>query len=119
MKFLSSFENYEAFTKLIIDAEEVAIKMIDEQLNLIELPSFVDLQYLQRWDRRFHEAAADPMNKNLKFAVLKTALTQATFSYEDENAVLANADLIITELTNIYDAYVIGLRNMLSDKCLY
>jgi hypothetical protein len=77
------------------------------------------LEYFERWDRRYHEAARDSATRNLRQPTLNTALLQATFSYESEDAVDASDALMLAEFSRIYDAYVQELRNMLGDECLH
>lgn len=86
--------------------------------NAGDFPSYVDLQYLLRWDRRYHEAAADSGKTNLLEVILHSALRHATFSYEDEDAVVAADDMMFIEFNRIFNAYLIELRNMLGDSCL-
>jgi hypothetical protein len=45
-------------------------------------------------------------------------LRHATFSYEDEDAVVAADDMMFIEFNRIFDAYLIELRNMLGGSCL-
>jgi hypothetical protein len=118
VKFGSSFDDVLDFNKLALAADDLADSMIAQQLKISDLPSYFDLEYFQRWDRRYHEAARDSATRNLRQSSLDTALLQATFSYESEDAVDTSAELIFVEFSRIYDAYVNELRNMLGEECL-
>ena len=117
-KFGTKFDSMEGFNHLAIQANEIANNIIAQQLKAGDFPSYVDLQYLLRWDRRYHEAAADSRKTNLLEVILHSALRHATFSYEDEDAVVAADDMMFIEFNRIFDAYLIELRNMLGDSCL-
>lgn len=119
MKFGSAFKDVLDFNKLALDADDLADSMIAQQLKRSDLPSYFDLEYFERWDRRYHEAARDSATRNLRQPTLNTALLQATFSYESEDAVDASDALMLVEFSRIYDAYVQELRNMLGDECLH
>ena len=118
-KFGTKFDSIEAFNHLAIQANEIASKLITQQLKERKLPSYVDLQYFLRWDRRYHEAAAESANTNLLEATLNCALRHATFSYEEENAIVTADDLMVIELNRIFDAYMRELRNMLGEQFLH
>jgi hypothetical protein len=117
-KFGTKFDSVEDFNHLAIQANEIANNIIAQQLKAADFPNYVNLQYLLRWDRRYHEAAADSGKTNLLEVILHSALRHATFSYEDEDAVVAADDMMFIEFNRIFDAYLIELRNMLGDSCL-
>ena len=128
VKFDANYKSIEEFNPIALEADSVANTIIEQQLERSDFPSYVDLQYLLRWDRRYHEAAADVSNTNLRQSTLHCALLHATFTYEDEDTVVASKDedavvasmrLMIVELSRIYDAYVNKLRNMLGEQCLH
>ena len=118
-KFGTKFDSIEAFNHLAIQANEIASKLITQQLKIRKLPSYVDLHYFLRWDRRYHEAAAESANTNLLQATLNCALRHATFRYEEEDAVVTADDLMFIEFNRIFDAYMRELRNMLGEQFLH
>lgn len=119
VKFGSNYKTLEDFNQIALAADSIANSIIEQQLKLFDFPSYVDLQYFLRWDRRYHEAAADASTPNLRQSILSCALRHATFTYEDEHAVATSDALMLVELSRIYDAYVNELRNMLGVKCLH
>jgi hypothetical protein len=119
VKFGSNYRTLEDFNQVALEADSIANSIIEQQLKRCDFPSYVDLQYFLRWDRRYHEAAADASTTNLGQPTLSCALRHATFTYEDEHAVAASDALMLVELSRIYDAYVNELRNMLGEQCLH
>lgn len=119
MKFGALFDSTEAFTKLALEADEFAAMVIAHQLQRADLPSYIDSEYVLRWDRRYHEAAGDLTVNNLRQATLNTALLHATFTYQAEKAVVVSDALMLSVFGRIYDAYVQELRNMLGVHCLH
>jgi hypothetical protein len=118
IKFGAAIKDVSDFNKLALAADDLADSMIAQQLQRSDLPSYFDLKYFERWNRRYHMAAKDSAGKNLRQPTLSTALLQATFSYESEYAVDARDALMLCEFNRIYDAYVQELRNMLGNECL-
>lgn len=118
MKFGASFESINAFNKLALVANDLADRLIAQHLEGAGFPSYFDLDYFQRWDRRYHEAARNSEAGNLRQTTLHTALLHATFSHENEDAVGASDTLMLKEFSQIYDPYVHELRNMLGNQCL-
>ena len=119
IKFGSSYKNIEMFTRMALEADAIADGIIDQQLKQNELSSYANLNYFLRWNRRYHEAAAASTKTKLLETTLNCALQHATFSYEDENAVLAADALMLIEFNRIFGAYVHELRNMLGEQCLH
>ena len=107
------------FTKMALEADAIADGIIDQQLKQNELSSYANLNYFLRWNRRYHEAAAASTKTKLLETTLNCALQHATFSYEDENAVVAADELMLIEFNRIFGAYVHELRNMLGEQCLH
>ena len=119
VKFGSNYKTLEDFNQVALEADSIANSIIEQQLKPCDFPSYVDLQYFLRWDRRYHEAAADASTTNLRQPTLSCALRHATFTYEDEHAVATSDALMLVELSRIYDAYVNELRSMLGEQCLH
>ena len=119
VKFGSNYKTLEDFNQVALEADSIANSIIEQQLKPCDFPSYVDLQYFLRWDRRYHEAAADASTTNLRQPTMSCALRHATFTYEDENPVATSDALMLVELSRIYDAYVNELRNMLGEQCLH
>ena len=119
VKFGSSYKNIEMFTRMALEADAIADGIIDQQLKQNELSNYANLNYFLRWNRRYHEAAAASTKTKLLETTLNCALQHATFSYEDENAVVAADELMLIEFNRIFGAYVHELRNMLGEQCLH
>ena len=119
IKFGSSYKNIEMFTRMALEADAIADGIIDQQLKQNELSNYANLNYFLRWNRRYHEAAAASTKTKLLETTLNCALQHATFSYEDENAVVAADELMLIEFNRIFVAYVHELRNMLGEQCLH
>ena len=56
IKFGSSYKNIEMFTRMALEADAIADRIIDQQLKQNELSSYANLNYFLRWNRRYHEA---------------------------------------------------------------
>lgn len=46
------------FTRMALEADAIADRIIDQHLKQNELSSYANLNYFLRWNRRYHEAAA-------------------------------------------------------------
>jgi hypothetical protein len=77
--------------------------------HYIELP-WVGAHYFARWRLRHHEAARLSEDGTLRAPAVLSAARHATFAYEAEPAVAANADRIVEQLAFVFDNYAIGLR---------
>ena len=81
------------------------------------MPSYVDDTYLIMWRRRY-EARVLEETSPLKLSIIYTFMMQATFEYETQPKVNASQIDLSFYAENIYDNYVIGLRNHLGEGIL-
>jgi hypothetical protein len=121
IKFSHGFKSIEAIGSVVIKAEEFADSIIeDARINTANpsLPAYVDEGYFPKWKNRYHQCAQEYKQGELRQATILSCFRQCTFSYENENAIIATHDRILDQIVSEYEIYVGAIRNLLGQEIL-
>lgn len=113
----NEFESSSGLNKVMIKGVKLFDSIVESERNKADMPSYVDSNYFFRWRGRYEEGMLND-SRSIKGAVLSSFLKQATFQYGDEPAVSANESLIMFYADDVYDNYVISLRDLLGVNVL-
>ena len=116
-KFKDYFKDDRAQINHMISATKLFDEIVLKTKKEANMPSYVDDTYLIMWRRRY-EARVLEETSPLKLSIIYTFMMQATFEYETQPKVNASQIDLSFYAENIYDNYVIGLRNHLGEGIL-
>jgi hypothetical protein len=83
-----------------------------------KLPQYVDKNYFDRWHHRYDDAARSGESPSLQHAVVMACYLQCTFAYRQESAVQSPEGALVDSIVDIYNNYVISIRDHLGDETL-
>lgn len=93
--------------------------IVEQELGkAVGLPTYADAAYFHRWRFRFNAHIVAPDAGRLKPASVIAFLRQATFAYGEEPLVDATFNAILAQGEDVYDNYVVALRNEFGGQIL-
>jgi len=120
LNFQQGFRSREGLLSVMKKSAETFHALMNEEAKkTAELPKYVDAHYFSRWRLRYDEKALAPDALPLRPSTLTMFLTQATFTYGIEPRIKATDTAILAQAEEVYDNYVIGLRNHFGKEILH
>ena len=117
--FQHGFRSREGLQSVLIKSAVLFHALVsDEVKKAQQLPAYADAHYFSRWWLRYDEKALAPNAQPLRPSTLTMFLMQATFTYEIEPRIEATDTAILAQAEEVYDNYVIGLRNHFGTEIL-
>ena len=118
-KFQESIPSKEGLIKAMTESAKTFHSLVNEEAKkTAQLPKYVDAHYFYRWWLRYDEKAIAPDALPLRPSTLTMFLMQATFTYGIEPRIKATDTAILAQGEDVYDNYVIGLRNHFGTEIL-
>ena len=120
LNFQQGFRSREGLLSVMKKSAETFHALMNEEAKkTAELPKYVDAHYFSRWRLRYDEKALAPDALPLRPSTLTMFLTQATFTHGIEPRIKATDTAILAQAEEVYDNYVIGLRNHFGKEILH
>ncbi len=111
--YSKDIHNQDSMNQIGIKAALLFDALVEAERSKVAFPAYIDESYFTMWRQRYEESCLDTDAPSLKFAIMTTCYQQATYSYDQEPAVVASEQGIMRFVEKTYDNYVISLRKLL------
>ena len=116
--YQDGFQSASGLISTLTKAATLFDALVTQEQDTAQWPAYAVGNYFLKWRCRYNEEILAPSAKPLRPTVLLAFLRQATFAYQLEDRVDATDVAILAQGEDVYDNYVIGLRNFLGNEVL-